>query len=125
MSVRQMNLYWCRWTWLVWLTWLTAATTFSAPIISEFLADNRSGLADEDGQFADWIEIHNPDAAPLALGGYSLTDEATSLTKWTFPAVTLESGGYLVVFASGKNRTDPGGRLHTNFQLSSGGEYLG
>src|SRR5207302_8236180 len=57
------------------------------------------------------------------LGSY-LTDNAANLTRWTFPAVTLAPGAYLVVFASGKNRADPAGRLHTDFQLSAEGEYL-
>ncbi|MCZ7634865.1 MAG: CotH kinase family protein [Verrucomicrobia bacterium] len=94
------------------------------PILSEFLAANRSVLADEDGLFADWIEIHNPEDVPLALAGYHLTDNAANLTKWTFPAVTLAPGEYLVVFASGKNRLDPAAPLHTNFQLAADGEYL-
>jgi len=39
--------------------------------------------------------------------------------------VTLAPDGYLVVFASEKNRRDPAGELHTNFKLSGSGEYLG
>ncbi len=98
--------------------------SFGTPVISEFVAANDAGLADEDGEYSDWIEIHNPDSLPLSLAGYHLTDNAANLGKWTFPAVTLEPGGYLVVFASGKNRTNPETRLHTDFQLSSAGEYL-
>ncbi len=37
----------------------------------------------------------------------------------------LEADAYLVVFASGKDRRDPAGELHTNFKLSGSGEYLG
>ncbi|MFC1636095.1 hypothetical protein ACFL5Z_14760, partial [Planctomycetota bacterium] len=48
-----------------------------------------------------------------------------NLTKWAFPEVTLASDGYLVVFASDKNRRDPLGVLHTNFKLKGDGEYLG
>ena len=44
--------------------------------------------------------------------------------KWTFPSVRLESGGFLRVWASGKDRTADPARLHTNFSLSSSGEYL-
>jgi len=98
--------------------------SFSAPIINEFLAANNSGLVDEDGAVSDWIEIHNPADAPVSLAGYYLTDDAAVLRKWTFPALTLEARAYLVVFASGKNRTDPAGRLHTNFRLAAEGEYL-
>lgn len=97
----------------------------AAPIISEFMASNTTTLADDDGAFSDWIEIHNPDAAPLSLAGWYLTDSATNKTKWQFPAVTLPAGGYLVVFASGKDRRNPSAILHTNFSLSARGEYLG
>lgn len=96
----------------------------AAPQITEFMAANASGLRDEDGDFSDWIEIHNPDSAPVSLAGYHLTDNPANPARWTFPAVTLDPEAYLVVFASGKNRTDPAGRLHTDFRLSAGGEYL-
>jgi hypothetical protein len=99
-------------------------TASGAPRISEFMAANESNLPDEDGEFSDWIEIHNPDGTPVSLAGYHLTDSASNLDKWTFPAVTLEPGAYLIVFASGKNRIDPAGRLHTDFELSAEGEYL-
>ncbi len=96
----------------------------AAPVISEFMADNKSTLADEDGAYSDWIEIHNPDASPVALDGWYLTDKSGNLTQWQFPAVTLEPGGFLVVWASGKNRRVPGAPLHTNFSLSKDGEFL-
>ncbi len=94
------------------------------PVISEFMADNKSTLADENGDFSDWIEIHNPAATPFALGGWYLTDTATTLAKWQFPAVTLEPGEFLIVWASGKNRRVPGAPLHTNFSLAKSGEFL-
>lgn len=96
----------------------------AAPYISEFMASNARGLADETGEFADWIEIYNPSPVAVNLEGWSLTDDAEELTRWRFPATNLAGGGFLVVFASGKDRRVPGARLHTNFQLSAGGEYL-
>lgn len=101
---------------------------FDAPagvVISEFMAANSGGIADEDGDSSDWIELHNDTPASIDLTGWHLTDSAADLTKWTFPATNLPSNGYLIVFASGKNRTTPGGELHTNFQLDKGGAYLG
>ncbi|MFV2065890.1 MAG: CotH kinase family protein [Pirellulales bacterium] len=93
--------------------------------ISEFMASNQSTLDDEDGLTSDWIEILNGGSEPVSLAGWYLTDNATIPDKWTFPDVTLPAGGTLIVFASGKNRTDASGELHTNFKLSSRGEYLG
>ena len=96
----------------------------SALAISEFMAENDGGLRDIDGDSPDWIEIHNESAAAVNLAGWHLTDSATNLTQWTFPATNLSAGGFLVVFASGKNRAVAGAELHTNFQLDNNGEYL-
>lgn len=105
------------------------------PLITEFLAKNQAGLADEDGQASDWIEIHNPHDVMLDISGYHLTDNKGNLKRWRFPDGTqLQPGAYMVVFASGKNRAAAGKPLHTNFSLSGGsvdgscsggaGEYL-
>ncbi len=94
-------------------------------IISEFLAVNDKGLEDVDGERSDWIELHNSGDATIDLAGWALTDDATALGKWMFPSVKIEAGGYLLVFASGKNRVKPDGELHANFKLGAGGEYLG
>lgn len=72
--------------------------------ITEFMAVNRQTLADEEGDYSDWVEIHNAGSAPVSLRGWSLTDDPDQPTRWTFPDVTLPGGGYQVVFASGKNR---------------------
>ena len=97
----------------------------AAPIISEFLAINSGeGLFDEDGDSSDWIEIHNPDGVAVELAGYGLSDDEDRPLRWLFPAVTLEPGGYLIVFASGKDRAIPGMELHADFSLDGGGEYL-
>ena len=72
--------------------------------ISEFLADNNDGLVDSDGDHSDWIELFNSGSEAIQLGGYYLTDDPSSLTKWPFPSIQLEPRQFLVVFASGKNR---------------------
>lgn len=97
----------------------------AAPVINEFVAENQHGLTDQDGSHSDWIEIHNPDPTPVNLSGYFLTDLSTVPTKWAFPAITLNPGQFLVVFASSKNRTVAGAELHTNFSLNAAGGYIG
>ena len=93
------------------------------PVISEFLAGNDANLADSDGNFPDWIEIHNPNAFAVDLSGHFLTDDSIEPEKWRFPEGTaLGGGGYLVVFASGTSRGPP--QLHTGFRLASSGGYL-
>ena len=94
------------------------------PVISEFLADNVAGIMDEDGAHSDWIEVHNPEGVPLNLDGWHLTDTAASPGRWRFPAVSVPPGGFVLVWASGKDRRIPGAPLHTNFSLKAPGEYL-
>lgn len=92
--------------------------------ITEFLASNDQNLADVDGDFSDWIELSNSGAA-MDLGGWYLTDDAAELTKWQFPHSTpLNTGDFLVVFASSKDRAVAGQELHTNFKIKASGEYL-
>src|SRR5690606_20066339 len=54
-----------------------------------------------------------------------ITDSASNKTKWQFPAVTIPADGYLIIYASSKDRRDPAQPLHTSWGLSAGGEYLG
>jgi hypothetical protein len=101
----------------------------AAPItsakITEFVADNRDGIVDEDGNQSDWLEIWNASGVAGDLNGWHLTDDPGNLTKWTLPAIPITSGGYVVVFASGKDRSDPAGEPHTNFRIQSdAGGYL-
>ena len=84
-------------------------------LISEFLASNDGGLADESGNFEDWIELYNQGDTAINLRGWHLTDDTEDLARWRFPAVAIPPGGYLVVFASGKDLRKPGANLHTNF----------
>ena len=62
---------------------------------------------------------------PISLDGWYLTDDAARPTQWRFPDVTIDGGGYLLVFASGKYPNGPPGELHTSFKLSGNGEYSG
>jgi hypothetical protein len=94
------------------------------PRINEFVADNKDGLSDADHDEVDWVEIYNPNPVAHDLTGWYLTDDLTQLTKWQFPATSINPNGYLVVFASGKDRRPAGGELHTNFNLRASGEEI-
>lgn len=110
---------------LALLALLAAPTAARADVvITEFLANNNTGIVDEDGERGDWIEVYNNGTTNQNLAGWRLTDEAGDPNKWVFPAVTLAPKGFLIVFASNKDRTTVGGILHTNFKLSADGGYL-
>ena len=104
-----------------------APVTTPTVVINEFVANagGENPLLDGDGEAEDWIEIFNGTASTVNLGGYSLSDDVLLPSKWSFPAgTTIAPGGFLIVFASDKADNPPAGELHTNFRLSSGGEYL-
>lgn len=88
------------------------------------MASNTQTLADEDGDFPDWIEIQNASSNSVSLLNWALTDSAGNPGKWRFPATNMPPKSFMIVFASGKDRVTPGAPLHTNFKLSADGEYL-
>ncbi len=110
-----------------WTYTLDPNAPFAQVRINEFMADNQNGIRDEDGSRQDWIEIYNAAATPINLSGWYLTDNAAALRGWQFPTnvpVEIPGNGYLLVWASGKNRKTDLSSLHTDFQLSKNGEYL-
>ena len=105
---------------------LNPAAITSQVLITEFMADNKSTIRDEEGLYSDWLELYNSGGDAVDLGGWYLTDTVTNLTKWRFPqGLTLLSRAYMLVWASGNDRTNPAAPLHANFKLSKeAGGYL-
>lgn len=93
-------------------------------VINEFMASNSQTLADEDGDFSDWIELYNRSSQPVSLAGVGLSDTSSTPFRWVLPTIDLAPGQHLLIWASGKNRATPGSPLHTNFSISAGGEPL-
>ena len=94
------------------------------PIINEFMASNATTLADEDGDYSDWIELYNPTDQAVDLDGWSLTDRESDPHQWTFPEITLAAEDYLIVFASGKDRK-PGSHVWNSvIRQGDGYRYL-
>ena len=107
---------------LVGMTLAFARQAGAQVAITEFMTTGNTVLADEDGDYSDWIEIHNSGTNVVNLNGWYLSDNATRLNKWRLPAVSVAANDYLLVFASGKDRIN--GVLHSNFSLDAGGEFL-
>jgi len=92
--------------------------------INEILSSNVAGIQDEDANNEDWIEIYNYGTDAINLSGFGLSDDRALPYKWVFPAITINPNQYIIVFASGKDRSNAGGQLHTNFKIGAGGETL-
>lgn len=113
-----------RWVRLSCYCLIYPLVAFADVRINEFVASNGSILADEDGDFADWIELRNFGATTVSLEGWWLSDDPDRPFRWLLPRVDLPPGGYLLVWASGKDRAAIGGELHANFAISAEGESL-
>lgn len=105
---------------------ITGAESADGLVINEIMASSVTSLADEDGEYSDWIEIYNGTGRVVDLSNYGLTDDPSNRVKWRFPqGAQLQPGEYYIVFASGKDRRDvSAGRLHTSFRLSAEGETV-
>ncbi len=106
------------------LTLIFALPLRAQVVINEIQASNSETIFDEDGDANDWIELYNNSDSSVNLAGFGLSDNYNNIYKWEFPSVTIEAGEYLLVWASGKNRTDSSGELHTNFRISREGEEI-
>lgn len=99
----------------------STTVTDGAIIINEVMADAKSGLTDEDGEFSDWIELYNTTDQTISLENYALSNKENKPLKWRFPeGATIAPGGYYVVFCSGKDKVEEStGVPHTNFRISA------
>ena len=99
----------------------TAAST--PVVINEFMADNETTVTDPQGEYEDWIELHNVTDQPVSLAGRYLSDESGNARKWPFPAGTMiPANGYLVVWADEDTTATPG--FHASFKLGKSGERI-
>jgi hypothetical protein len=93
-------------------------------IINEIMAANNNTIADEDGDFEDWIELLNRGDQSVNLLGWGLSDDYETPFRWVFPEIILMPGDHLLVWASGKDKNSVNSALHTNFSISSAGEEV-
>lgn len=93
--------YWC----FLYCLLFAAGVALAYPVvINEFMASNGGSILDEDGDDSDWIELYNAGTEVINLAGYGLSDDATRPFRWVFPEYTIQPGGHLLVWASGKDR---------------------
>lgn len=93
--------------------------------INEFMASNTASIADEFGEFDDWIELYNPNPFAIDLAGYYISDDLSNLTKYQIPEnsdnAVIAASGWLLIWAD--NQVEQGD-LHASFALSALGEDL-
>jgi hypothetical protein len=97
------------------------------PVINEVMAANSSTIADNYGDYDDWIELYNPGGLPVDIGGMYITDDLNSPAKWHIPTnaptqTTIAPHGYLLLWADSEAGEGP---LHVGFKLDKAGEAVG
>jgi len=90
--------------------------------INEFMASNDNTIADEHGDYDDWIEIYNPENISIWLGDKFLTDNLSSPGKWQMPDAYIEPESFVLFWADGEPDQGP---FHASFKLSKDGEEIG
>lgn len=90
-------------------------------ILNEIMSNNNSILSDL-GTYTDWIEIYNNEDFEVDLSGKYLTDKKDKLTKWKIPeSIFIPAKGYLLFWCDEETLNN---NLHTNFKISSNGEFI-
>jgi hypothetical protein len=95
--------------------------------INEFMASNSSTIADEFGDYADWIEFYNSTDQPVNLGGMYITDNLDDPCKHQIPMyapelTTIPAKGFIIFWV---DRQPEQGILHLNYRLDIFGEEIG
>ena len=98
-------------------------SAYEGLVFSEVMSANSTAVPDENGNFADWVEIWNSSDHEISLEHIGLSDRNDSI-RFLFPNMTLQPDERLVVFCSDTNAAEVGKPLHAKFKLSSVGETL-
>jgi len=91
-------------------------------LLNELCASNSTLIADEFGEFDDWVEIVNACGTTRSTAGLYLSDDLEDdPLRWALPARSLAPGEVLLLWLD----DDPEqGELHAPFKLAREGEEL-
>jgi len=95
-------------------------TQSSSLIVNEILVSNHSVIPDENGRYADAVELYNSSELPVYISQYCITDISSNRFRYRLPEQILAPGEFMVVFCDGLNYVAPTGEIHSNFSLSVG-----
>ena len=87
-------------------------------MISEVMASNAKYMIQDDGEYYDWVELHNVSDHDIRLSDYALSDDPNELHKYTLPDVTLEPDEYYIIICSGNMDLTTKKYTHAPFTLS-------
>lgn len=87
-------------------------------IINEVMNNNFSLLAQNSGNYYDWIELYNNSNDTINLKDYYLTTTLNDTSMYQLPDKELNPGEYYIVMASGDTNLSNSSYVHANFKIS-------
>ncbi|MFH1049677.1 MAG: lamin tail domain-containing protein [bacterium] len=87
--------------------------------INEIVSSNSESCYDEFQNAPDWIEIFNSGSSSVNLNGYRIFDKNNFQDAWILPDTILQSGEFIVIFASGESRNSS-----NNFVIEASGHGI-
>ena len=98
------------------------AVYFKEVAFNEIMAKNDAAIADQNGEYDDWIELYNTSNHRINLSDLYLSDDKNDKLKWKFPSnASIESHSVLIVWTD-LDTLQQG--LHTNFKLAAAGDSV-
>ncbi len=103
-----------------------AVETIGGLYINEILSSNVNGLADDQDEHEDWIELYNDNDHALNLAGLYISDSAGHLTQFQIPfgeaqITSIPAKGHMIFWADSDEKQGP---LHLPFKLKKDGESI-
>ena len=85
--------------WLMCASLCAGMTTQAQIVINEVFPFH--GVADENSELQDWVEIYNSGTQTVNLSGFGLSDRANQPDKYVFAPMYLDAGERILVLCSG------------------------
>lgn len=87
-------------------------------IINEVMTSNNSYLAQNGGNYYDWIELYNNSDKTINLSDYSITTDVDNTSMYKLEDKELKPGEYYILMASGDIKNSNSKYKHANFKIS-------
>jgi parallel beta-helix repeat protein len=102
------------------------AVFISDIFVNEVMASNSNTIADEFGEYDDWLEVFNAGEDTVNIAGLYISDNLSNPRKWQLALnephkTSIPPKGFLVIWADEQTEQ---GILHADFKLSASGERV-
>ncbi|MDO4333709.1 MAG: CotH kinase family protein [Eubacteriales bacterium] len=108
----------CIWAGILCLKYFIAAG--GHVVINEVCSSNFSVVSDENGEYADYVELYNPTDEEISLEGYYLSDDIKEPHQCDLTGVVIPAKGYALIWLDGSGRD----AYHARFRLSRDGDVV-